>query len=114
MSIFEKFKFGLNKSSKNLSSGLRDLMFKKKIDEKTLNNLEDFLIQSDVGVECAQALKEKFTNTKIDPKTIEGNEVFKIFSSYVNEILQPLEKNLDSIGKNKPTVILIAGVNGVG
>jgi len=114
MSIFEKFKFGLNKSSKNLSSGLKDLIFKKKIDEKTLNNLEDFLIQSDVGVECAQALKEKFSNTKIDPKTIEENEVFKIFSNYVNEILQPLEKNLDNIGKNKPTVILVAGVNGVG
>ena len=59
MGIFDKFKFGLNKSSKNLSSGLKDLIFKKKIDEKTLNNLEDFLIQSDVGVECAQALKEK-------------------------------------------------------
>ena len=114
MSIFEKFKFGLNKSSKNLSSGLKDLIFKKKIDEKTLNNLEDFLIQSDVGVECAQALKEKFSNTKIDPKTIGENEVFKIFSNYVNEILQPLEKNLDNIGKNKPTVILVAGVNGVG
>ena len=114
MSIFEKFKFGLNKSSKNLSSGLKDLIFKKKIDEKTLNNLEDFLIQSDVGVECAQALKEKFSNTKIDSKTIEENEVFKIFSNYVNEILQPLEKNLDNIGKNKPTVILVAGVNGVG
>jgi fused signal recognition particle receptor len=114
MSIFEKFKFGLSKSSKNLSSGLRDLIFKKKIDEKTLDSLEDFLIQSDVGVECAQALKEKFTSTKIDPKTIQENEVFKIFSNYVHEILKPLEKSLDSISKNKPTVILIAGVNGVG
>ncbi len=114
MIIFEKFKFGLSKSSKNLSSGLRDLIFKKKIDEKTLDSLEDFLIQSDVGVECAQALKEKFTNTKIDPKTIQENEVFKIFSNYVHEILKPLEKSLDSISKNKPTVILIAGVNGVG
>ena len=64
---------------------------------------------------CAQALKEKFSNTKIDPKTDNGeNEVFKIFSNYVNEILQPLEKNLDNLGKNKPSVILIAGVNGVG
>ena len=34
MSIFDKFKLGLSKSSKNLSSGLNNLIFKKKIDEK--------------------------------------------------------------------------------
>ena len=48
MSIFEKFKLGLSKSSKNLSTGLNDLIFKKKIDENILNDIEDFLIQSDV------------------------------------------------------------------
>ena len=36
MSLFEKFKIGLNKSSKNLTKGLGDLIFKKKIDENTL------------------------------------------------------------------------------
>jgi len=45
MSIFDKFKLGLNKSSKNFSSGLNDLIFKKKIDEDILNELEDFLIK---------------------------------------------------------------------
>ena len=69
MSIFDKFKLGLNKSSKNLSTGLNDLIFKKKIDQNMLNELEDFLIQSDVGVEAAKELREKFSNTKINPKT---------------------------------------------
>jgi len=114
MSIFDKFKLGLSKSSKNLSSGLNDLIFKKKIDENMLNELEDFLIQSDVGVESAKELREKFANTKVNPKTVEKDEIFKIFSIYVYEILKPLEKNLESINKNKPSVILIAGVNGVG
>ena len=68
MNIFDKFKFGLDKSSKNFSSGLNDLIFKKKIDENMLNELEDFLIQSDVGVESAKELREKFANTKINPK----------------------------------------------
>jgi len=54
MSIFDKFKLGLSKSSKNLSSGLNDLIFKKKIDENMLNELEDFLIQSDVGFVSAK------------------------------------------------------------
>ena len=67
MGIFDKFKLGLNKSSKSLSSGLNDLIFKRKIDENMLNELEDFLIQSDVGVESAKELREKFANTKINP-----------------------------------------------
>jgi len=114
MNIFDKFKLGLSKSSKNLSSGLNDLIFKKKIDENMLNELEDFLIQSDVGVESAKELKEKFANIKVNPKTVGKDEIFKIFSNYVSEILKPLEKNLENINKNKPSVILIAGVNGVG
>jgi fused signal recognition particle receptor len=114
MSIFDKFKLGLSKSSKNLSSGLNDLIFKKKIDENMLNELEDFLIQSDVGVESTKELREKFANTKVNLKTVGKDEIFKIFSNYVSEILKPLEKNLENINKNKPSVILIAGVNGVG
>ena len=114
MSIFDKFKFGLSKSSKSLSFGLNDLIFKKKIDDNTLNELQDFLIESDVGVESAKELTEKFSSKIIDKKTIEKNEIFKIFSNYVSEILKPLEKNLDNLNKNKPSVILIAGVNGVG
>jgi len=65
MNIFDKFKMGLNKSSKNLSTGLNNLIFKKKIDEKVLDELEDFLIESDVWVESAQELRKKFVNTKI-------------------------------------------------
>ena len=114
MSIFDKFKLGLSKSSKNLSSGLNDLIFKKKIDENMLNELEDFLIQSDVGVESAKELREKFADTKVNPESSEKDEIFKIFSNYVSKILKPLEKNLENINKNKPSVILIAGVNGVG
>ena len=114
MNSFDKFKIGLSKSSKNLSSGLNDLIFKRKIDQNMLDELEDFLIQSDVGVESAKDLREEFAKTKIDPKTAGKDEIFKIFSNYVSKILKPLEKNLENINQNKPSVILIAGVNGVG
>jgi len=114
MSIFEKFKLGLSKSSKSFSSGLNNLILKKKIDENILNDLEDFLIQSDVGVESAKDLREKFSKTKIDSENYEKSKIFKIFSNYASEILKPLEKNLENINKHKPCVILVAGVNGVG
>jgi len=97
MGIFDKFKLGLNKSSKSLSSGLNDLIFKRKIDESMLNELEDFLIQSDVGVESAKELREKFANTKVNPKTSGKDEIYKIFSNYISDILKPLEKNLKNI-----------------
>tara|TARA_Y100001970_G_C14239657_1_gene864093 strand:- start:2983 stop:3897 length:915 start_codon:yes stop_codon:yes gene_type:complete len=114
MSIFDKFKLGLSKSSKSLSSGLNDLIFKKKIDENTLHDLEDFLIQSDVGIESARELKEKFSNKKIDSKNSGKEDIYKIFSSYISEILKPLERDIENIESKKPSVILIAGVNGVG
>ena len=112
MSIFNKFKIGLSKSSKNLSIGLNNLIFKKKIDKETLDQLEDFLIASDVGVEVAAELKEKFSNTKVD--NVNKSEVFEVFTSYILKILEPLEKKLDHLNKYQPSVILIAGVNGVG
>ena len=114
MGIFDKFKLGLSKSSKTLSVGLNDLIFKRKIDESMLNELEDFLIQSDVGTESAKEIRDKFANTKVNPKTSEKDEIFKIFSNYISETLKPLEKNFESISKSAPCVILIAGVNGVG
>ena len=114
MNIFNKFKIGLSKSSKNLSSGLNDFIFKKKIDQKNLDEIEDFLIESDVGVEVASELKKKFSNIKIDSKNENKSEIYKIFSDYLVEILKPLEKNLEGLNKRKPSVILVAGVNGVG
>jgi fused signal recognition particle receptor len=114
MNIFNNFKKGLSKSSKNIAAGLNDLIFKRKIDENILNQLEDFLIQCDVGVESAKELKEQFSKTKIDPEISSKSEIFKIFITYISQTLKPLEKNLDNLDKNKPSVILIAGVNGVG
>ena len=114
MGIFEKFKLGFKKSASTFTSGLKEIIIKKEIDDKTLNEIEDFLIQSDVGVESAKELREKFANTKVNSKTVGKDEIFKIFSNYVSEILKPLEKNLENINKNKPSVILVAGVNGVG
>ena len=47
MGIFEKFKIGLNKSASSFSDGMKNLVIKKKIDEETLNKIEEFLIMSE-------------------------------------------------------------------
>ena len=114
MNIFNKFKLGLSKSSKNFTLGVNNLIFKKKINEENLNKLEDFLIEADVGVEVASELKEIFSKTRLDSETKNRNDIFKVFSNHIVEILKPLEKNLNDLNQNKPSVILVAGVNGVG
>ena len=94
MGIFEKFKIGLNKSSKNLSEGFKNLVINKKIDSKTLDNLEDFLIESDVGVVAAKELKQIFTGTNIDPKKDSLNQVNLIVENYIKKLMLPLEKKI--------------------
>ena len=53
MGIFEKFKLGFKKSAENITSGLKEIIIKKEIDDKTLNEIEELLIRSDVGVEAS-------------------------------------------------------------
>ena len=114
MSLFEKFKIGLNKSSQNLTKGLDDLIFKKKIDESALQNLEDFLIESDVGVEATKEIKDKISEEKINPNSDQLNQVKEIFSKYAYNLLKPLEKKIEDDEEKELKVIVVAGVNGVG
>ena len=114
MGIFEKFKIGFKKSSSTFTSGLRDIIIKKEIDDKTLNQIEDYLIQSDVGVDAAYEIKEIISTEKIDPKKEILNEVNLILKNYIIKLMKPLENN-DFFKKNdKLKIVLISGVNGVG
>ena len=114
MGIFEKFKIGLNKSALSISGGIKNLVLKKKIDEKTLNNLEEFLIQNDVGVEVANEIKNVISEKKIDPNQDILIQVSKILSDYIEKLMFPLEKKIFNEEETSTKVFLIAGVNGVG
>tara|TARA_Y100000741_G_scaffold358975_1_gene338932 strand:- start:404 stop:628 length:225 start_codon:yes stop_codon:yes gene_type:complete len=65
MSIFDKFKFGLKKSASAFTDGFKEIIIKKEIDDKNLDKLEEFLIQSDVGVEAASEIKEIISKKKL-------------------------------------------------
>ena len=67
MGIFDKFKIGFKKSASALRSGLKEIIIKKEIDDKNLDKIEEFLIESDVGVKAASEIKEIISNKKIDP-----------------------------------------------
>ncbi len=114
MGIFDKFKSGFRKSATNFAAGLKEIIIKKEIDDKTLNEIEEFLISSDVGTDSASEIIEKISQKKIDPNLNIIDEVNKILKDYITSLMQPLEKKDFFEKKDYLNVILISGVNGVG
>ena len=114
MGIFDKFKSGFKKSASAFRSGLRDIVVKKEIDDKTLNKIEDYLIQSDVGVAAAAEIKEIISNSKIDPNKDITDEINVILKDYIISLMKPLENNQFFKKKEKMNATLVSGVNGVG
>ena len=114
MGIFEKFKSGFKKSASAFTSGLRDIVVKKEIDDKTLDRIEDYLIQSDVGVASASEIREIISKTKIDPNKDLTVEINNILKDYIISVMKPLENNQFFKNKEKLNAILVSGVNGVG
>ena len=101
MKFFENFKFS-------------NLFSKKKIDEDLLNKFEELLIESDVGTQIASDLKENFKKEKIGKEIKDEKEIFDFLGEQISKILSPYEKKLDNLYKNSPSIIVVAGVNGVG
>tara|TARA_B100000965_G_scaffold119849_1_gene98881 strand:+ start:858 stop:1775 length:918 start_codon:yes stop_codon:yes gene_type:complete len=114
MSIFDKFKFGLKKSASAFTDGFKEIIIKKEIDDKNLDKLEEFLIQSDVGVEAASEIKEIISKKKIDPDKDLSMEINIILKEYIISLMKPLENNTFFKKKDKLRATLISGVNGVG
>ena len=114
MGIFDKFKSGFKKSASAFTSGLRDIVVKKEIDDKTLDRIEEYLIQSDVGVVAASEIKEIITDSKIDPNKDIADEIRTILKDYIISLMKPLENNNFFNKKEKISATLISGVNGVG
>ena len=114
MGIFDKFKSGFKKSASSFTSGLRDIVIKKEIDDNTLDRIEEYLIQSDVGVVAASEIKEIISDSKIDPKKDITEEINSILKGYIISLMKPLENDNFFKKKEKINATLVSGVNGVG
>ncbi len=114
MGIFEKFKLGFKKSASTFTSGLKEIIIKKEIDDRTLNEIEDFLIQSDVGVAAAEEIRNIISGKKIDPNKNKVDEINLILKNYIIDLMSPLENENFFKNSNNLNAILVSGVNGVG
>jgi len=113
MNIFKKFNNGLKKTSSFLSNNLINALKSKKINQDVINEIEDILLSSDIGLEVTNQLIKKIESVKIsNPEDF--NLVLKILSEEIENILKPREKSLLNSENKKLTVLLFIGVNGSG
>jgi len=112
-SWFKRLKEGLQKSSSRLSGGITVLMTHRKLDDGALEELEELLITSDLGVETAQELVGKLSKKRYN-QNITSDEIRSIFAEDVESILAPHATPLTPQKSVKPFIVLVLGVNGSG
>ena len=114
MSLFNKFKIGLGKSSSGLTDGFKNIFSKKNINEDVLTKFEELIISADAGIDVARELRKDFENFKIDKKLDDHKEILKLIAEKMAIDLLKYEKDLSLMGNAKSAVIVVSGVNGAG
>ena len=114
MSLFNKFKIGLGKSSSGLTDGFKNIFSKKNINEDVLTKFEELIISADAGIDVARELRKDFENFKIDKKLDDHKEILKLIAEKMAIGLLKYEKDLSLMGNAKSAVIVVSGVNGAG
>ncbi|MHC4548988.1 MAG: signal recognition particle-docking protein FtsY [Planctomycetota bacterium] len=113
MGIFDRFKQGLRKTRDALAGGLRRVVGGRRLDADLLEEIEDTLIESDVGVGTTERLVEALREAWQAGEVTEGDEVIPFFKRRLTDRLRELGNALHHRVEG-PTVILIVGVNGSG
>ena len=110
---FQRLKSGLGKTSSKLTTGITDLISKRKLDAATLDDLEDLLIQSDLGIATTGRITDAIARGRFE-KGISAGDVRTVLATEVERVLAPVAKPLIIDPLKKPHVILMVGVNGTG
>jgi fused signal recognition particle receptor len=108
-----RLRTGLSRSSDSLNSGIAGVFTKRRLDRQTLDELEELLIQADLGVETAAHIADALAEQRLD-KDVSPEEVRDVLAAQVEKTLAPVAKPLDLNGSRVPFVILMVGVNGTG
>jgi len=104
-----RLKAGLARTRDVLNTPVSELFVRRKIDEALYEELESALLQADCGVAAAQELIRELRKAKAE----DGEQLKAALKDAVTRLLAPLERKLE-LGKAKPLVIMVAGVNGSG
>lgn len=113
LSWFQRLRNGLARTSSQLTGQIAALFTKRKLDDDTLQDLEDLLIQADLGVETAMRVTDTLASERYG-KDVTGEDVSRIMANEIAKVLKPVAKPLQLDLSHKPHVILVVGVNGTG
>ncbi|CDX52504.1 Signal recognition particle receptor FtsY [Mesorhizobium plurifarium] len=112
-SWFQRMREGLARSSRELTGNIAGVFTKRKLDEDTLQDLEDVLIRADLGVETALRVTDSLASSRYG-RDVSDSEVRAVMAAEVEKVLTPVAKPLELDLSHKPHVILVVGVNGTG
>lgn len=113
LSWYQRLRQGLSRTSSQLTGQIASLFTKRKLDDQTLEDLEDLLLQADLGVETALRITDTLASERYG-KDVTGEEVNRIMAREIVKVLTPVAKPLALDLTHKPHVILVVGVNGTG
>jgi len=108
-----RLRAGLTRSSSRISEGITSLFTKRVLDDEALDDLEEILITSDMGVSTASKLIESLRKSRFG-KDVTGDEIRTALAEDIADILEPVAKPLVFDKDKKPHVVLVVGVNGAG
>lgn len=112
-SWFHRLKNGMSRSSQAIGGGIVSIFTKRKLDAETLEELEDVLIQADLGVAVASAITAHLSADRYG-KDITDEEVKSILAAEVEKVLAPVAVPFSLKADKAPHVVLVVGVNGSG
>lgn len=113
LSWWKRLSQGLSRTASSLGSGITAIFTTRKLDADTLQDLEDILIQADLGVEVSGRIVSTIGKDRFD-KTISPDEIKAALAQEVEKVLSPVALPLTVDTAKKPFVILMVGVNGSG
>ncbi|TRC96385.1 signal recognition particle-docking protein FtsY [Mesorhizobium sp. WSM4303] len=112
-SWFQRMRDGLARSSRELTGNIAGVFTKRKLDEETLQDLEDVLIRADLGLETALRVTDALASSRYG-KDVSDGEVRAVMAAEVEKVLTHVAMPLELDLSHKPHVILVVGVNGTG
>ena len=110
---FQRLRAGLSRSSTSIGRGVTDIFTKRKLDADSLDDLEDVLIQADLGLGAATRIREAIGRGRFE-KGITPEAVKAVLAAEVERTLTPVARPLEIDAGKRPFVILVVGVNGSG
>jgi len=108
-----RLKAGLAKTSSTLGEGIASVFTKRKLDAETLEQLEELLVQADMGAATSAKIVAAFGRQRLD-KEIAADEIKETLAHEIAAILMPVAHPLHIDAGKRPHVILVVGVNGNG